>query len=80
MTLLKPCNAIINVEKLETEAGYSVLQLKNEEIIESYNKIIHIINLDDFETTIRMIERHATLTFNLPDDEINLKTLYQGWP
>lgn len=61
--------------KLDTEAGYTTIQQDPVEIIYSYDKIIHIINLNEIEQLINIIENQITNSYQIYTNKNSYKIL-----
>ncbi|XP_055386956.1 repetitive organellar protein-like [Condylostylus longicornis] len=67
--------AIITLEKIDTESGFTTIQQEEIPIVESYTKILHIIDLNEIEYTIKTIESYINESYKLSQDDIIFKTL-----
>lgn len=75
MLLITPTQALINVEKLETKGGFTLLQQNDIQIIEGYDKVLHIIDTDMIKQTLAKIETDIDNVFSLPDDQTVINQL-----
>lgn len=55
--------AMTNIEKLETQAGYQIINLGEISMVENYINILHIIDINEFRSTLAIIEGNINVTF-----------------
>lgn len=57
----------VQIRKIETQAGYTILQGDPLNIISGYTELMHVINLDDFEDTIHKLKTGISQYYNVND-------------
>ena len=70
--ILTPINALLEVTKIETEAGFSLIKLDEVRIIEGYDKILHIIDPTEIKQALTKIETDIEYVFQSPKDDDNI--------
>lgn len=63
--LISNSKGITQIEKIETQAGYTILQGEPLNIISGYSELIHIINMNDFRETIQKLKIGIAQYFNI---------------
>lgn len=73
--MIRPTKADIKIEKLESLGGFQILRQSEIPLIESYSKILHIIDVNEIQTTLDEIKTDITRTFSTTEDILILKQL-----
>lgn len=69
LLLLTPISASnINIENLETQAGFQIIRQSEKSLIQNFSKILHIIDVNDLQTTLNTIESNIDLAFSKTED------------
>lgn len=72
MTLAPLINSqSIEITDISHGNGFTLVQLDEIRLIESYRYLIHVINFTDYETNIKIIERSILLAYNHSSDLMN---------
>lgn len=75
MATILQTKAEFSIEKLETQAGYQAISLSETPMIENYTNILHIIEVDKFQSTLASIEYDMKSIFSLPHDRLIINQL-----
>ena len=64
MTLATSAGAAINVERLETESGFTLIGQQDVQLIEGYDKILHIVDPEEIKNRIQNKEEENISKLN----------------
>lgn len=75
LVLINPTKGAIRIEKLDTNSGFSMIKQEEINVIERYQKLVHVIDVEQLKETIIRVENNIKESFGGMKDAVYFNQL-----